>query len=58
MSDKKKKKKIILRASSSKVDVLRTWLGSCIEVLLQEGHRVDILGISGRVEKLHGCKLS
>lgn len=40
------------------VDVLRTWLGSCIEVLLQERHRVDPLGISGRVEKLHGSKLS
>lgn len=57
MSDKKKKK-INLRASSSKAEVLRTWLGSCIEVLLQERHRVDLLGISGRVEKFHGCKLS
>lgn len=34
-----------------------TWLGSCVEVLLQERHRVDLCGVSGRVEKLHGCKL-
>lgn len=41
-----------------RLQVKGTWLGGGVQILLQEGHGVDLFGVSRWIQKLHSGKVA